>query len=256
MKRMLAAALALLVPMSPAAAETGQWKRIFDGKSLKGWIPKVVGAPAGVNLGNSFTVRNRAIRVDYKGWKTFDNRIGHLAYHRPLKAYRLRLEYRLFGTALPNLRWWQHSNSGLMLFGQSPQSMRIDQGFPVSLEMQLVGSDRAQREPSGNLCTPGTNFVAAGQVITRHCNPSTSPIMRHGTWVKAEVEVLKDGRVTHFINGKPVLRYSGPQLAPTEQDAKPLIAAQGGKLGLDGGYIYLQSEGAPVEFRNIELMEL
>jgi len=247
---------AVLLLSSPACAGAERWKRIFDGKSLNGWIPKVSGAEAGVNLGNSFIVRDGAIRVDYDGWKQFEGRFGHLAYHRPLTAYRLRFEYRLFGQALPGLKWWQHSNSGVMLHGQSPTSMRRDQSFPVSLEMQLVGSGREHPEPTANLCTPGTNVVIAGKLVTKHCIPSSSGIMPDGTWIKGEVEVARNGQITHLINGKVVLRYSDPQLDPTDDDAKTLIAAAGGNLSLRSGYIYLQSEGAPVEFRNIELMEL
>src|ERR687893_183401 len=97
MRIITAIALATMLVAAPAAAQKGKWKRIFDGRSLKGWTPKVTGAAAGVNLANSFTVGNGAIRVTYKGWDGFKGRFGHLAYNRPYSAYRLRLEYRFFG---------------------------------------------------------------------------------------------------------------------------------------------------------------
>lgn len=249
-------ALAAALIASPAAAKPAKWKRIFDGRSLKGWTPKVTGATAGENLGNSFTVRGGAIRVTYAGWQRFDGRFGHLAYNKPFSAYRLRLEYRLFGKALPDVEPWQHSNSGVMLLGQSPWSMSRDQKFPVSLETQFLGAERPEKAPTANLCTPGTHVVIDGKLVTEHCINSTSPILANNQWVKAEVEVTKDGRVTHFINGKPVFHYSDPQYDPTDADAKPLIAKAGGALAVRSGYIYLQSEGHPVEFRNIEVMEL
>ena len=254
--KLIAILCGALVIAAPADAKPGKWQRIFDGRTLKGWTPKITGAPAGENVGNSFTVANRAIRVTYEGWSKFDGRFGHLAYNRPVGAFRLRFQYRFFGKTLPDVEDWQHSNSAAMLLGQSPQSMGRDQKFPVSVEMQLLGADRPNPEPSGNLCTPGTNVIIDGKLVTQHCKLSSSPILPNGQWIKAEAEVTTDGRVTHFINGKPVFRYSEPQYDPTDADAKPLIATAGGALAIKGGYIYLQSEGHPVEFRNIELMEL
>lgn len=248
--------LAAALMSASAEAKPGKWKRIFDGRSLKGWTPKITGAAAGVNLGNSFTVANRAIRVTYAGWNRFDGRFGHLAYNRPYSAFRLRFQYRFFGKALPDVENWQHSNSGAMLLAQSPWSMSRNQKFPVSLEAQLLGAERPTPQPSGNLCTPATHVVIGGKLETEHCILSTSPVMPNNQWISAEFEVTKDGRVTHFINGRPVFHYSDPQYDPTDADAKPLIAAAGGKLAVRKGYIYLQSEGHPVEFRNIEVMEL
>ena len=245
-----------LVMAAPASAKPGQWQRIFDGRTLKGWTPKITGAPAGENLGNSFAVADHAIRVTYDGWTRFDGRFGHLAYNRPVGAFRLRFQYRFFGKTLPDVEDWQHSNSGAMLLAQSPWSMARDQKFPVSLEAQLLGAERPEPSPTANLCTPGTNVVIDGKLVTEHCILSTSPVMANNQWIRAEFEMTKDGRVTHFINGKPVFHYSDPQYDPTDADAKPLIAAAGGALAIKGGYIYLQSEGHPVEFRNIELMEL
>ena len=249
----IVAAAAMAVPTGASAAK---WQRIFDGRTLNGWTPKVTGAPVGVNWGDSFKVRNGVIRVDYAGWSAFGGRFGHLAYKRPLSAFRLRFEYRFFGNTLPGTEPWQGSNSGAMLLAQSPHSMRRDQDFPVSLELQLLGEERQEKAPTGNLCTPGTNVVIAGKLQTEHCLLSTSPVLANNQWVSVEVEVTRAGNVTHRINGRTVFQYSNPQYDPTDEDAKPLIAAAGGELRIRKGYIYLQSEGHPVEFRNIALMEL
>ena len=165
--KLIAILCGALVIAAPADAKPGKWQRIFDGRTLKGWTPKITGAAAGENLGNSFTVANRAIRVTYEGWSKFDGRFGHLAYNRPVGAFRLRFQYRFFGKTLPDVEDWQHSNSAAMLLGQSPHSMGRDQKFPVSVEMQLLGADRPNPEPSGNLCTPGTNVVIDGGRLVR-----------------------------------------------------------------------------------------
>jgi len=255
MKKMIVALLAAMLMAAPASAAPGQWHRIFDGRTLKGWTPKISGRPVGDNYLDTFVVRDGAIRVSYAKYHGFDGRFGHLAYKRPLSAFRIRFDYRFTGDTLPGVADWQYSNSGLMLLGQDPATMALDQKFPVSLEMQLLGAERPEPTPTGNLCTPGTNVVLHGKLETTHCIISSSPIIPNGRWVHAEALVTRDGQMAHFINGIPVISYSAPQLDPTDGDAKPLIAAAGGKLAISSGYIYLQSEGHPIEFRNIELME-
>ncbi|MCI4591350.1 DUF1080 domain-containing protein [Sphingobium sp. BYY-5] len=254
MKIYVIAAMGLLLGAAPAPEP--QWQPIFDGKSLDGWTPKITGHAVGEDPLHTFIVQHGAIRVSYAGYKSFNGEFGHLFWKAPLKAYRIRFEYRFFGEDLPGIKVWQATNSGLMLHAQAPETMRRDQDFPVSLEMQLLGTPRPTEEPTGNLCTPGTTVVFEGKRDPRHCIPSSSPLMPVGRWTKAELEVLPSGEITHFIDGKAVLRYSDVELDPESEDAKPLIAAAGGALQLKQGYIALQSEGHPIEFRNIELQRL
>ena len=256
MKPVAIAFLAAALLAGPAPAAQGKWERIFDGKSLKGWTPKIAGHALGDNYRNTFQAKNGAIRVSYAGYSRFDGKFGHLAYRRPVSAFRIRFQYRFYGKGLPDVENWQFSNSGLMMMGQDPRTMTRDQKFPVSLEMQFLGAERPEPSPTANLCTPGTNVVMNGKLHTEHCTNSSSPIIPNAQWVRAEAEVTRDGRVTHVIDGKPVMQYSAPQYDPTDADAKPLIAAAKGKLRIRSGYLYLQSEGHPIEFRNIELMEL
>jgi hypothetical protein len=95
-----------------------------------------------------------------------------------------------------------------------------------------------------------------GRLITQHCSNATAPALPFGEWVKAEVEVSRTGHVVHRINGKDVIAYDAPQYDPSDKTAAPLIAAAGGKLAVEGGYIALQSEGSPLEFRRIEILEI
>lgn len=252
--------LFLLLPslmlLGASPAPTAKWQSIFDGKTLAGWTPKIRGRAAGDDPLHMFIVRKGAIRVSYANYKTFGGAIGHLFWKTPLKAYRIRFEYRLFGDPLPDIPVWQVSNSGLMLHAQAPETMRREQPFPVSLEMQLLGVPRPIREPTGNVCTPGTTVAIDGKRDPRHCILSSSPVIPNGTWVKTELEVLPSGEITHFINGKAVLHYAAPQLDPADKDAQSLIAAAGGKLELRQGYIALQSEGHQIEFRKIQVQLL
>jgi hypothetical protein len=257
MKRFLAAlAPLLLASCAASAAEEPGWQSLFDGRTLDGWTPKLTGHALGEDPFRTFRVENGAIRVSYENYDRFGRRFGHLAYRTPFTAYRLRFQYRFSGTWLPDVEAWQQSNSGAMLHGQPPETMTLDQEFPVSIEVQLLGTPRAERAPTANLCTPGTHVVMNGKLETTHCINSAGPVLPNERWVTAEIEVDRAGQFTHFIEGKPVMTYSGAQYDPTDPDAKPLLARDGGRLPVTGGYIYLQSEGHPVEFRNIEIRRL
>jgi hypothetical protein len=89
-----------------------------------------------------------------------------------------------------------------------------------------------------------------------HCTVSNGPTIPNGTWTRLELEVRPNGDVVQRINNVDVLHYGRPELDPREPDAQPLIAQRGGQLALTEGYISLQSEGHPIEFKNIEVQEL
>jgi hypothetical protein len=254
-----AALLPLLILFGCAHSGGAQerWIQLFDGRTLNGWTPKISGLAVGEDPLRTFSAEGGAIRVSYDHYGgAFGKRFGHLAYRTPYAAYRLRWEYRFSGKWLRDVEPWQQSNSGIMLHGQPPETMTLDQKFPVSVEVQLLGAERAERAPTANLCTPGTHVVINNKLETTHCINSAGPVLANGQWIKAEIEVDRAGNFTHFVEGQPVMRYGGAQLDPADADAAPLIAARGGVLVVTGGTLYLQSEGHPVEFRNLELLPL
>lgn len=254
-----AGATALALTACQAMPQSGEhWQSLFDGKTLAGWTPKIRGFPLGENYNDTFRVKDGALVVSYDKYDRFAERYGHLFYQTPFKAYRLRLDYRFIGDTPIDTPAWAIANNGIMIFAQDPRTMAVDDSFPVSVEAQLLGPAPGQERFNGNMCSPGTNVVMDGQLVTTHCINSKSRSTPNGEWVHFEVEVSPSGVVTHRINGADVFIYSNVQLDPEGRmaDSKPLVEAAGGKLVLDGGYIALQSEGAPIEFRNIELLEL
>jgi hypothetical protein len=74
-------------------------------------------------------------------------------------------------------------------------------------------------------------------------------------WVTAEIEVHGSGAVKHIVDGEVVMEYEKPQLDPKDADAKKLIKDEKNLL-LEEGYIALQSESHPVEFRKVEIKVL
>ena len=257
--RIWLAGLTVLVASALACGATAEarWKPIFDGKSLKGWTPKIVGHPAGENFQDTFIVKDGAIRVSYAGYTRFEARFGHLFYKTPFKAYRLRLSYRVLEPPLPDTPGWARGNSGVMFHSQSAESMTLTQPFPVSVEFQILGADGPGPRPTGSVCTPGVSITIAGARQPVHCTTSTGPTIPNGTWTKLELEVAPDGQVTEKINGAVVFRYADIALDPADPmaaaDARRLIADRGGVLPVKQGYIALQSEGHPIEFKDIEV---
>lgn len=238
----------------PKAAPKEKWVQLFNGKDLKGWTPKIRGYKFGENFANTFRVENGVIKVSYEGYEKFDEKFGHLFFKKSFSKYRLRIEYRFLGDQVKGGPAWAFRNSGVMLHCQAPKSMTKDQEFPASIEVQFLGGKESGERSTGNLCTPGTNVVIDGVLVTQHCTNSKSKTYRGDQWVTAEVEVHGGGEVKHIINGETVLTYSEPQLDEADAAAKSLI--KGGKKIIQGGYISLQAESHPIEFRKVEILEL
>lgn len=238
----------------PAAQPEKGWIALFNGKDLEGWTPKIRGYDLGENYGDTFRVEDGVLKVKYDRYDKFGGRFGHLFYETPYSHYRLRVQYRFTGEQCPGGPGWAFRNSGVMIHGQSPETMRKDQDFPVSIEVQLLGGNGRETRHTANVCTPGTNIVMNGKLVLRHCTDSTSKTYHGDQWVTVEIEVHGSGIIRHYIDDKVVIEYEQPQLDIADADGKKLI--KNGKKLIDGGTISLQSESHPVEFRRVELLPL
>ena len=253
MRTLLLSAVVVCFVGSKVRAED-EWTPLFDGKTLDGWTPKITGYDLGVNHNDTFTVEDGMIRVKYDKYDKFAGKFGHLFHKEKFSNYVLRIEYRFVGKQCNEGPGWATRNSGAMLHCQDPKSMRKDQDFPVSIEAQLLGGLGKGNRPTLSVCTPGTNIVMDGKLITQHCNNSKSKTFDGDQWVTAEIEVNGAGKVIHRVNGDVVMEYEQAQLDPRDADAKKLIVD--GKLLLSEGYISLQAESHPVDFRKVEIRKL
>ena len=242
----------LAAPASPA--REGKWIPLFNGKDFEGWTPKITGYDLGDNWKQTFRVEDGLLKVAYGQYEKFDGQFGHLFYREKLSHYVIRVEYRFIGKQTPGGPGWAFRNSGIMLHCQAPESMEKKQDFPVSIEVQLLGGDGTNKRPTANLCTPGTNVVMGGKLITQHCTESTSKTYHGDQWVTVEVEVRGNSSIKHIVEGEVVLAYTEPQLDESDASAKKLLAKQDKML--KDGYLSLQAESHPVEFRKVELMKL
>ena len=250
----------LVLLLSPAAGgqepDRQEWLQLFNGKNLDGWIPKIRGYAAGENFGNTFRVRNGAIQTGYEAYDgPFNNRFGHIFYEKPFSYYILAAEYRFIGEQAQDGPRWAVRNSGLMLHSPPPETMGKDQTFPISIEVQLLGGTGEGERTTANLCTPGTHVVFDGRLQTRHCVQSKSKTYHGEQWVRAEVMVLGSAVIRHIVEGETVLEYELPQMGGRNVEGHDPEMLQEGKL-LESGYISLQSESHPVEFRKVELLNL
>jgi hypothetical protein len=231
--------MALLVPCLGSAVQRsqaddkpadGEWIQLFNGKNLDGWTPKIRGYVAGENFGNTFRVEDGILKVRYDQYGEFNERFGHLFFKEPFSHYILRIEYRFIGEQCKGGPSWAIRNSGAMIHGEPVETVSKDQDFPASIEVQLLGGAEKGERTTANLCTPGTNVVMGGKLITQHCTNAKTQTYRGDQWV------------------------TEPQFDERDAHGKEL-AAKFGRM-ISGGTISLQSESHPVEFRKVELKKL
>jgi hypothetical protein len=254
------AATTLLAPAQRQAAPNDptreDWIQLFNGKSLDGWTPKFAKHDLGENFNDTFRVENGLLEVRYDKWTKFDGEFGHLFYKDAFSYYRIAAEYRFVGQQVNGGPGWAMRNNGLMLQSPDPKTMMRDQDFPISIEVQLLGglSDGKPRT-TANLCTPGSNVVMNGKLFTPHCVNSKSKTYDGDQWVRVEVEVRGDELVRHIVEGVTVLEYSKPQMGGGQASpVDPKVKVDG--TPMDHGYISIQAETAPIDFRKIELLNL
>lgn len=242
------------VPAPKAAPE--DWIQLFNGHDLRDWTIKFATQDPGINLHDTFRVEDGLLEVRYDKWRTFAGEFGHIFYNRPFSYYRLAAEYRFVGEQVPGGPDWARRNNGLMLHAPDPKTMTREQDFPISLEVQLLGGlSNGRRRTTANLCTPATHVMMKGVLVTTHCVNSTSQTYDGDQWVRVEVEVHGGELIQHIVDGQVVLEYTRPQIGGGEVNgADPAIKVDG--TPLTGGYIALQAETAPIDFRKVELLDL
>jgi hypothetical protein len=231
------------------------WIQAFNGKNLDGWIMKITGFPLGENYGNTFRVENGLLKAAYDQYPEFANKFGHIFYRTKFSHYIVAAEYRFVGEQAKNGPAWALRNNGIMIHCQAPETMGKDQDFPISVEVQLLGGGPTGERSTANMCSPGTEVFRDGAMVKGHCMTSTSQTYRGDQWVRVEAEVLGSERVRHMVDGKVVLEYTNLQIGGGNvNNFDPAVKKDGTPLG--EGYIALQGESHPTEFRKVEILNL
>ena len=234
------------------------WQPLFNGRDLKDWDIKFAQHPLGENFRNTFRVEDGLLKVRYDQWPDFKGEFGHIFYKQPFSYYIVAVEYRFVGEQANGAgagNSWAIRNNGIMVHSQSAASMGLNQDFPISLEVQLLGGLGKGTRTNGNVCTPGTNIVMNDKLITTHCINSNSITYDGDQWVRVEAMVLGDSVIKHIVNGDTVLTYFKPQMGGGNANNTNPGVQINGKM-LTEGFITLQAESAPIDFRKVEVVNL
>jgi hypothetical protein len=219
-----------------------EWTELFNGENLDGWNIKIRGSELNADPRETFRVEDGLLKVRYDNYGEYDQVFGHIFYEKPYSYYRLQVNYRFTGSQIEGGPDWAWRNNGIMFHSQPAQTVQRDQDFPNSIEFQLLGGDGENDRSNGNVCTPGTHIVLDGALITNHCTSSNGPTHHGDQWVTAELVAYGDSLIQNKLNGEIVMEYTEPQL-------------DDGTL-LERGYIALQSESHPTDFRSVRILNL
>ncbi len=247
--------LTLLVFSAKLTKAQKGWTNLFNGKDLKNWTVKIAKHNVGENYANTFKVEDGLMKVGYEGYTDFNQQYGHIFYNKPFSYYLLKVQYRFVGEQVKGGEGWAYRNSGAMLHSQDPKTMLKDQDFPISIEGQILGGDGVNERHTSNVCTPGTTVYLNDKLNKIHCIESNSKTFHGDQWVTAEFLVLGDSVIKHFVNKELVLTYTKPQIGGGNVSNFDPKVKEDGKA-LTGGYISLQSESHPIEFKTVAIYNL
>ena len=229
MQAMFASLTVLLTLVSPAAGPDDQFRDLFDGQSLEGWV---VEGPA----------KNKAGQMM---WSVTDGRIaclgegfGFLRYdRRQFSDFTLRVEYRF----IPASAGKSQANSGIGIrTGRfDPARSRETRPSYAAFEVQLL--DDAGSPPTAH----GTGS------LYRYKSPSANPARPAPEWNTIEV-TCAGPRITIRLNGRLILEADQSELPDVK--SKP-AAAPAPKDKPRNGYMALQSHSGRVEFRKVQIRE-
>lgn len=250
-----------LVALEQKAASS-EWLPLFNGENLDGWTAKFSGYEAGENLLETFRVNEGLLCADYSNWtEPFAGEFGHLYADGSYSHYILRVEYRFIGDQIEAGPGWAWRNNGLMLHGEAPEEIDLDQDFPSSLEVQLLGGrDGGGGRTTGNLCTPGTHVHMNGELLRQHVINSSYAAHDPTEWTTVEVVVNGAEEIRHYVEGEEVMRYQQLVLDENDPYAKQILdarqAAGNDSASLGEGSISIQAETNDCQFRTIEILPL
>ena len=246
-------------PQKPSRATVpaqDDWIQLFNGKDIDDWIVKLNHHDCNDNYRDTFRVEEGLLKVRYDQYENFGERFGHLYYRQPFSHYHLAVEYRFVGKLHRGAPGYAVLNSGVMLHSQDPRTMLKDQNWPISIELQfLAGLSNGKPRATGNVCTPGTHVFHNGKLTKAHIIQSSAKTYPPEQWVRAEAIVRGHDSIVHIINGEKVLEYSRPQIGGGVVSGYDPNMFQEGKA-LTQGFIALQAEGQPIDFRKVELKRL
>jgi hypothetical protein len=213
------AVLLVAVVVAPAGA-ADDYRDIFDGKTLTGWV--VEGRPTS----KEYKDRDGKVRANWRvedGILTTEGKgFGFLRYEKEVSDFRLKAECRL----TPG------SNSGFGIRCPPYDPKRDETTRPSFAAYEVQFQDDAGKGPDVH-CTGS---------LYRYVAPTKNAVKPPGEWNTVEIECVGP-HIRVWINGEKVQDVD--QTTVDKIKDKPLK-----------GYVALQSHTKKVEFRNVKLREI
>lgn len=254
-------------------ASANGWTSILPtDEALTGWYPYVKGFPPGMDPPKTFRrdAQMGYLEVTYADYPNNDftyavngkseSHLGLIYYDRNITTdYKVRVTYRFKDPIAKNPVSWGKNNSGIFVFGTDPHMITGDPDFPTAIEIQLLGSPSAGGSINAQICLNSTVGMYPAMIGTRaitgpgNCFASTQnakDFQPAGSWTTVEADVSVSGTTKIYQYAMP--DDPMPPATPIQTFSAPVKT--GGKT-VNGGWISLQSESQPCEFRRIELKE-
>ncbi len=215
----------------------GDWIRLFDGKSLKGWYTQIENQKKNDDPAKFFQVADGVIHVykDQSAGSAVPK--GYLATEAEYANYRLRMEYK-WGSKKFKPRMMAVRDAGLLYHVRLP-----DLVWPRCVECQIQEGDTGDcftvrgtrlvtsvetvpiQTPSGLKKLPRYKSEADGGETRKIGDSGIARIVKSSTherddWNTIELIVRGSEAAEHIVNGKTVFRAKGLE----ELGAEPLSA--------------------------------
>jgi hypothetical protein len=236
--------------------EEQEWISLFNGKDLSGWETFLSYQPGtdntkitGVNTDPEgiYSVVDGTIRIDGRIW-------GALTSEDEYENYHLRLKFKWGDKRYPP-RENERRDSGLLyhcvgqhgvqsdhwMRSHESQIMEGDCGDYHSLDGVMIDVEADTVEIDGDKNLIFRKGASLHPGVHRRVIKSETHEKPHGEWNDMEIIVIED-KITHIVNGKVVLIASNSSQMIDDR-----------KVPLTKGKIQLQSEGAEIFYKDIEI---
>ena len=218
--------IACLLALSTSCVTAPQPVSLFNGVDLAGWHADVPAADEGKDVPASFEARDGLLISN-------GSPNGHLITDESYSDYRLTVEYRWAGKP-GNCGVLVHASKPRMLYKMFPQSIECQMYVGNAGDFWCIGEDISVDDMVARR-GPEEKWGATEGKNRRIRNTTDDSENEPGEWNQMVIE-CRAATVTVWVNGD--------------------LVNEGYDCTASSGQIAIQAEGAPCEFRKVELVSL
>ncbi len=206
-----------------ANAQVNEMKPIFNKKNLDGWNSFLPSHGVNTDPDSVFTVENGILQIS-------GEEFGYISTKDTYKDFHLISEFK-WGEAKYAPRINEKRDSGILYFVPVDIPEVV---WPKSVEFQIQEGDTGDfwLIDSATIEVNGKRTAPADYLRVEKSSDNENP---HGEWNSIEI-ISSGGKLTHVVNGQVVNKGSSPNIKE--------------------GRILIQSEGAEIYYRKIEIKRL